>query len=141
MRLFGDLKDSSRLRAVTLILIGLLVLVTFPSGVAKDTGIQILPARSIIPVSGSIGSSDCIIFAIQPRAEYNSWVSESGNDDSHIKRTHSNDAKASIQTHKVIIGLNQFSTYVGNDGNIFGEDLKSAYLLVDIPPPASVIYS
>jgi hypothetical protein len=120
-------------------LIGLLLIFTFFPGIPKDTKHGDLPPNT--GLSASASPYDFNVFAIQPEADYSSWISESGNGHTYTKVAPSNDAKASIQTQKVITGLNQFSTYAGNDGNISGKALDLAYLLVDIPPPASVIFS
>lgn len=139
MHLFNFLNNKSKGLTVLVTLIGLLLIFTFPPGIPKDTKHADPPTHT--DLSASASPYDFIVFAIQPEADYSSWISESGNGHSYTKVAPLNDTKASIQTQKVITGLNQFSTYAGSGSNISGKGLGLAYLLVDIPPPASVIFS
>jgi hypothetical protein len=139
MHLFNYPNNKSKGLAVVVTLIGLLLIFTFLPGIPKDTKHADPPTHT--DLSASASSYDFNVFAIQPEADYSSWISEYGNDHSYTKVAPSNDAKASIQTQKVITGLNQFSTYAGSGGNISGKGLDLAYLLVDIPPPTSIIFS
>jgi hypothetical protein len=139
MCLFSYLKNVSRVRAVTTILMGFLLLVIFSPAVTKATATPMLPAILIISVPTS--SHDYTVVPIQPNADYNQYVLEPGNNDSPIKRIPSNDTMTSSQTHEATTSLNRFSTYTCNCDNISVKNSKSAYLLADMPPPSSIICS
>jgi hypothetical protein len=139
MYLFNCLNNKSKGLIVLGTLISLLLIFTFPPGHLKDINHADLPTHT--DLSASASSYDFNVFAIQPEADYSSRISESGNGHSYTKIAPPTDAKASIQTQKVITGLNRFSTYAGSGSNISGKGLDLAYLFVDIPPPAFVLFS
>jgi hypothetical protein len=118
----------------------LLVASVFLPGIPKNNWNPVTTSKTYFTVPST--NSEYTAFHSQPGTDFSQCELKSSYNSVHIKKTPlSNVTLLSHPSYSFIINPDHFSTFTSQSGNTSRKNLKSAYLLDNIPPPFFNIYS
>jgi hypothetical protein len=137
MDLFGYLENNLNRRAVTGLLVVLLLLIAVSSGFTAHISPKINPLNTSL--CSSINSPDFLVSPLPPKLDYFSYQLKVSFDYVYSKKSTPNDTLAIYQNYENSNSLPRLLGPAPILPNSLHKDIKFYYLFADIPPPFSNI--